>query len=295
MGAVTDTDARCPVCAGALTRWTRKMGREVFRCAHCGQIVVPEGVARRADGASIYESADTIFEADGNAEYYLDETNERAARAKLAYVARFCPPGTRLLDVGASYGHFLAAAAKTYNASGIEVSAAAAEWGRTTFGVDVTVGSVYGMSEGRAGTCGAITFWDVIEHLENPGAAIDEIRRSLVPGGWVFVSTPDAGSLVATLMGAHWHYLDPVQHINLFSRANLIRLLSDRGFTVVHRRYFGRSYRVSYVVNRLRYLMPGGGMSSAAADGRAPASGLGRLALPIKLWDVVGIAARRID
>jgi SAM-dependent methyltransferase len=278
------------VCAGTLRRWTQKIGREVFRCAQCGQIVVPDGVARRADGASIYESADTIFEAD----YYLDETNERAARAKLAYVARFCPPGTRLLDVGASYGHFLAAAAETYDGTGIEVSAAAADWGRTTFGVNVTVGSVYGMSEGRVASCGAITFWDVIEHLEDPGAAIDEIRRSLIPGGWLFVSTPDAGSLVATLMGARWHYLDPVQHINLFSRANLTRLLSDRGFTVVHHRYFGRSYRISYVVNRLQYLVSDGA-SPPAVTRSAVRSGFRALTVPIKLWDVVGLAARRND
>jgi len=284
------TDAACPVCAGTLRPWTRKIGRDVSRCAHCGQIVVLDGVARRADGASIYESADTIFEAD----YYLDETNERAARAKLAYVARFCPPGTRLLDVGASYGHFLAAAAKTYDGSGIEVSAAAANWGRTTFGVDVTVGSVYGMSEGRVESYGAITFWDVIEHLENPGAAIDEIRRSLKPGGWLFVSTPDAGSLVAALMGVRWHYLDPLQHINLFSRANLTRLLSDRGFTVVHYRHFGRSYRVSYVVNRLKYLLTDGA-SSPVVNRSAIRSGFRSLTVPIKLWDVVAIAARRND
>jgi SAM-dependent methyltransferase len=267
----------------------------VCRCAECGQIVVPEGLARRADGASIYESADTIFEADGNADYYLDETNARAARAKLAYVARFCRPGTRLLDVGASYGHFLAAAANTYIASGIEVSAAAADWGRTTFGVDVTVESVYGMSGRRTGTCGAITFWDVIEHLEDPGAAIDEIRNSLVPGGWLFVSTPDAGSLVAKLMGVRWHYLDPVQHINLFSLANLSRLLSNHGFTVAHHRHFGRSYRASYVINRLMYLVSDGAASSPAMNRGALASGFRSLTLPVKLWDVVGVAARRND
>ena len=295
MGTVKDTAAVCPVCAGALRPWIRKMGRDVRRCGQCAQIVVPEGVARRADGASIYESADAIFEADGNAEYYLDETNARAARVKLAYVARFCPPGARLLDVGASYGHFLAVAVETYNASGIDVSATAASWGRAAFGVNLTVGSVYGMSEERGGTCGAITFWDVIEHLEDPAAALDEIRRSLVPGGWLFVSTPDAGSLVAQLLGSRWHYLDPVQHINLFSRANLVRLLSDRGFTVVHHRYFGRSYRVGYVVNRLMYLSARGVASSPGENRNAFASRFRNLIIPIKLWDVVGVAARRND
>jgi SAM-dependent methyltransferase len=270
------------------------MQRDIWRCRECDQIVVPEGIAHRADGNSIYESQDSIFEADGNAAYYLDETSQSAAHAKLAYVERFCAPGRRLLDVGACYGHFVAAASTKFNASGVEVSPIAVDWGRQAFGVDVTVGSVYELSKRWAGACEAITLWDVIEHLEDPSRAIQEIHRSLSPRGWLFLSTPDAGSLTAKFLGRRWHYLDPIQHINLFSRANLLRLLSDHGFTVEHYRYFGREYRVTYVLNRLRYLRRPQAAVSRAKDNRL-LSFLKNQIVPIKLWDVIGIAAYRND
>jgi hypothetical protein len=103
----------------------------------------------------------------------------------------------------------------------------------------------------------------------------------------LFLSTPDAGSLAARLLGSRWYYLDPVQHLNLFSRANLLRMVSERGFRLLGYRYFGRSYRVNYIANRLRYLALGGSNSHASAPMRVP---FGQLTIPIKLWDVMGLA-----
>jgi len=291
MTDLTMTAPRCPVCRGALRPWFEKMGRRVYKCPSCAHIAVPEGVVRRSDGLTIYESDDSIFESDGNQDYYFDQTNAAAASAKADYVARVCPLGGRLLDVGASYGHFLAAASPRFLVTGIEVSQSAAEWARSTFGVSIQVGSVYDLPADLVGTCDAVTFWDVIEHLEDPAGAVRELRQCLRPNGMLFLSTPDAGSLVAKVMGRRWHYLDPVQHINLFSRRNLIRLLTEQGFSVVETRYFGRGYRVSYIINRLSYLTLGRAISLP----NRLANWLGAWTIPIKLWDVVGITARRVE
>lgn len=43
------------------------------------------------------------------------------------------------------------------------------------------------------------------------------------------MSTPDAGSLLARLMGAHWHFITPPEHISLFSKRTLMRLFSAVG------------------------------------------------------------------
>jgi SAM-dependent methyltransferase len=262
------------------------MERDVYRCGSCGHITVPEGLMRDSEGASIYESASSIFETNGNADYYHDDTNARAARTKLDYVLRFCPPATRLLDVGSSFGHFLAQARTVYQASGLEVSPSAAAWAQSMFDVDIVVGSIYELDAvvRDRELYDAITCWDVIEHLEDPVGAIDQMRRSLRPGGLLFVSTPDAGALVARVMGRRWHYLDPVQHLNLFSRRNLVHLITGRGFSLVDSTHFGRGYRLRYIVNRLRYL------AGVRDDGRrsAQSSSLLNLTIPIKLWDVAG-------
>jgi len=264
--------------------WCRKLDRDVFRCALCRHITVPAGLMRNADGRSIYESDESVFEADGNSAYYLDDTNAAAARAKVEFVRRHAKPRGRLLDVGASFGHFLAEAQAQFASRGIEVSPSAVTWARKTFDVDIDVGSVYQLGNN---TYDVVTCWDVIEHLEDPAGAIEQMRCRLASGGRLFLSTPDAGSLIARMMGARWHYLDPIQHLNLFSRRNLIRLLSKYGLSVIGGCYFGRSYRVRYIVNRLRYLAGG---RDAGAPTLVPAA-IANLAVPIKLWDVMGLVA----
>jgi len=272
----------CVICGGSPQRWCRKLDRDVYRCRGCGHVSVPAGLARDEKGVSIYESDDPIFSAAGNADYYFGETNVEAARDKLAFVTRFAAKGGRLLDVGASFGHFLAEARNRFDAKGIEVSPSSVAWARRNLAVDIAVGSIYELGD----QYDVITSWDVIEHLEDPAAAVDRLRCALKPRGMLFLSTPDAGALIARLMGPRWHYLDPVQHLNLFSRENLTRLLASRGFRLAGYTYFGRAYRIDYIVNRLRYLLS----SSSARELHVP---FGRVTVPIKLWDVMGLAFER--
>ena len=282
----------CRICGGPAGHWYTTASRPTFRCAACGHIEVPAGLARLADGRSIYEAEDAVFVKDGNADYYLDDTNAQAGRRKAAFVRRYCRAGT-LIDVGASYGHFLAAIGKDFDAQGFEVSPDAVAYAVRQFGVRNLVGSVYEWPASMAEPVDVITSWDVIEHLEDPVGAIQIMRAHLKPGGLLFLSTPDAGSLVARLMGTRWHYLDPVQHINLFSRANLIRVLKDENFTIEGARSIGRDYRVSYVLNHLQYLYRGRWPAAIAGVVQRVAGPVAGRQIPIKLGDVMGVVARR--
>jgi len=256
---------------------------------------VPAGVARAESGRSIYEGDQAVFEVDGNDEYYLDEGSELAARHKLAFVTDVCPGPGRLLDVGASFGHFLAQAQSRFEAYGIELNARAVAWSVGRFGVRNQVASVYELPPGLPRLFEAITMWDVIEHLDDPRRALATCYERLAPGGWIFLSTPDAGSLMARALGKRWHYQDPLQHINLFSRRNLQRMLTESGFVPKASTHFGHRYRVRYIVNRLRYLAgAGAGAVRRLLDTmtRIPAP-LAQGHVTIKVWDVMGVAAQR--
>ena len=138
-----------------------------------------------------------------------------------------------------------------------------------------------------------ITCWDVIEHVEDPAAALRIMGAHLKPGGWLFLSTPDAGSWLARILGRRWHYLDPLQHINVFSRRNLAALVEVNGLRVRNARTFGRTYRLSYVLNRLAYLHGNRRLrGSMAAVVKAAGPAL-RVKLPITLGDVMGMAVQR--
>jgi SAM-dependent methyltransferase len=138
-----------------------------------------------------------------------------------------------------------------------------------------------------------VTSWDVLEHLADPLAALERLRRLLRPGGRLFLSTPDAGSLTARLMGRRWHYLDPVQHITVFSRDNLRRALERAGFSVVRMGVLGHRYRVGYVFDRLRYLHPQGLIGAAVSLGRFLGRLFGNRSIYLQLGDVVVMTAVR--
>ena len=62
----------------------------------------------------------------------------------------------------------------------------------------------------------AVTFWHVLEHLENPGEALVAAGRLLKSNGWLVVAVPDYASLQAKLFGKYWFHLDLPRHLHHF-------------------------------------------------------------------------------
>jgi 2-polyprenyl-3-methyl-5-hydroxy-6-metoxy-1,4-benzoquinol methylase len=252
----------CPLCSSESRLWFVGRDRHVRRCQHCGFIWVPQGLSRNPDGQSIYEANNPIFFDDGNENYYLDDANFTNARIKLKLVRQIVPLGAHLIDVGAGFGHFVKLAQEHYVATGLEISSVAVKWGRQRFGANLIIGPLDAPLAGFDRTFDVVTMWDVIEHLENPLSALHSIKSRLKPGGYLFLSTPDSGSLVAGLLGQGWYYLDPIQHIALFNRTNLSRLLNEAGFDVVRIGSMGHSYKIEYVLTRLAYFYRTGVMET---------------------------------
>jgi SAM-dependent methyltransferase len=72
----------------------------------------------------------------------------------------------------------------------------------------------------------AITFWAVLEHVDQPRAFLRKSAEMLVPGGCAFVLVPNARSLAVHLLGARYRYIMP-EHINYFSAATLKALAQE--------------------------------------------------------------------
>ena len=280
---------RCLICGSAGVPWTEGRGRQLLRCPSCGFAWIAQGLARTSTGESIYESDQPIFATERD--YYLDESAVEAARAKRDWVARFVPAGGALLDVGANYGHFLHQAQDRFDAVGIEPSATIVAWGREHLGVRLEQGSIETDNLAFIGHFDAITLFDVIEHLPDPRAALARCRRYLKPGGRLFITTPDTGALAARLLGTHWYYIDVVEHISLFSAANLTRLLGESGFRVIDRRTFGRTYRLSYIERRLGQLSRESALLRIAHVASLPLRLAGGVRVPISAGDLMAVAA----
>jgi len=250
------------------SRWT------LFSCRDCAFVFanpLPDGEAI----AGFYAALD-------DQEYSQeDEGRGRNFSVILRRLARFSPPGSLLLDVGAASGIFLNLARRAgYVVEGIEPSARLVADAERLYGLTLFRGSAEQYPAGRE--FAVITLLDVLEHVTDPNALLGVLERLLAPGGTLVIVTPDIGSLAARLLGGRWwHYR--AAHVNFFNRRSLDRLLSAHGFEVALRRRFAWNFSAYYLLTRLLPFL----------KGRALQRPLKKLHLKLQLFDSWEIYARK--
>ncbi len=131
-------------------------------------------------------------------------------------------------EIGCAYGEFLAAAAaRGFTVAGLEFSPVAARTASRRLGVDIDVGEVVDLD--RRVNADVVAFWDVIEHVPDPGDFLDSARDLVRPGGVMALSCPYVDSIPARLLGARWWSLKPHKHIWHFTVPDVRRMLRERG------------------------------------------------------------------
>jgi SAM-dependent methyltransferase len=214
----------------------------VIRCEQCGHGSLAEYPDPGSVTTAYEEAADPVSVREEAGQV------ETAIRA-LTDVERFVRPG-RLVDVGCWTGSLLAAAViRGWNPIGVEPS----HWAATRAGergLTVLEGE-YPDLDAAPGSVGLVTMCDVLEHLADPGEAVDWAAGVLEPGsGGLFVTVPDAGSWLAGAMGRRWWSVLPM-HVQYFTRDSMTRLLEDRGFAVRSVRSHAKVFSARYYAERL--------------------------------------------
>ncbi len=153
--------------------------------------------------------------------------------AQLSRLRAKTPGQIKLLDVGCSSGAFLHSAVKLgYLAEGVEPAERAAATAQAS-GLKVFRGLLHEAKYPDA-SFDAVTLLEVIEHLQNPLALLQEIQRILKPGGILLVGTGNAASWSAKAFGAQWDYFKIRQHgghVSFFNPDSLKKLGAQAGFT----------------------------------------------------------------
>jgi ADP-heptose:LPS heptosyltransferase/2-polyprenyl-3-methyl-5-hydroxy-6-metoxy-1,4-benzoquinol methylase len=225
----------CESCGETRFRFRfRRDELRLIRCSMCGLERIdplPEGAAAVSYDRGYY------------AAWGLDEAPDLARAVKRATFERHLgrlagglEPGARVLDCGAATGFFMEVAAEGgLEPYGVEISDFGADQIASRFGDNrVFRGEVEKASFPHLGdgTFQAVWMLDVLEHVRDPRAALARVHQLLAPGGVLFATTPDTGSLSRRLMGNRWTHYKP-EHLFYFSRSNLQRLLVETGFEVV--------------------------------------------------------------
>jgi len=150
----------------------------------------------------------------------------RFDRRRLSFLG--APRGT-LLDVGAGRGRFVAAALRAgWAARGIEPSERGVSAAASAYGVALERGGV----ADAVGSHDAVVLWHVLEHLDDPGAAVAQLASLVAPGGRLLIGVPNLASVQARVGGLRWFHLDLPRHRTHFTPAGLRALLERHGFAI---------------------------------------------------------------
>jgi SAM-dependent methyltransferase len=296
------TDSHCRICSGPLAlRYPGQSGgatpeafaptnhrpgehADLWICAECGTVQQAELPA----GEQLHELYRTMAD-----DVYLSEEAGRreTARRLLGLIARHVPAG-RLLDVGCGHGLLLDEARRRgYEVTGIELSSGAAEYAREVLELEVLEEPLEGFAaEQPDGAFQVVVLADVLEHLDDPVAALSACERLLAPGGALCVITPDPSSATARLAGRRWWAYVPA-HTFLLPRATLRELLEARGLVISEDVPFVRSFALRYWLAGLAER--GGAVVRALA--RAGRSGAGDRSVSLSLGDERVLLAHKVE
>jgi SAM-dependent methyltransferase len=255
MTAEPDVPAVCRLCRekDTVAPAYHKNGYSLFRCSACETLFVHPQPApdllERVYSADYFKRGNK-YASENNPASVL-AVNRQNDRDKVLLVKKYLSSG-RLLDVGCAYGGFLdAARANGFTASGIEISKAAADNVQDSLAIDV---QNVNFTEAHLpeNHFDLVTFWDVLEHLPDPVAAISRAYRILKHGGVLALSTGDVSSLWARGLGRFWELLTPPQHLFCFSRKSLVSVLQQNGFIIREMNSVGKKMTLEFLLFKAR-------------------------------------------
>ena len=160
-------------------------------------------------------------------------------------------PGGRVLDVGCGRALMLQYLKRWgYEVEGVELDNAAALRAGKNLAQPVLC-SLEEVIQSSPGLCDVVCFWHSLEHLPEPGKALDTAYRLLAPGGLLVIAAPHMESMQSRLSGRRWLHLDLPRHLVHFDMKHLSMFLQNKGYQLIREDYFSQEYNV---IDTLCYL-----------------------------------------
>jgi SAM-dependent methyltransferase len=219
-GAVAaEAPLACRLCGRGTRVFASREDLSLFRCRDCGFVSAsPAHLAPAAEHYNHYYDAEMPAAPDRRYEEWLAEAEAAVGRG-------------RLLEVGAGSGAFSRVAIRRgWSVDATEVSASGLRLLRET-GATVHAGDLSALRL-PAATFDLVVSLEVVEHLADPGAHLEELGRLTRPAGLLLLTTPNYGGLSRQLLGMRWRVIDP-EHLGYFTAGTLWHALERAGFARV--------------------------------------------------------------
>ena len=287
---MTETTTRevvsCPLCGARDDEPAlHKDGFAIVRCRQCNLAYVNP---RLSLGTLAQLYSDQVI---SPAAYYVrtEQADERSFADRIALIERWRRPG-RLLDLGCGPGAFsVVARAHGWTTLGLDINAKSVVLCRER-GLDVIAGT-FPHPDLAGRRFDAVAMNDFLEHMPEPVVALKAVHALLDPGGVVFISTPDIGSLVARVTGDRWSHLKPNEHLTYFDRRTIRKLLEQTGFRIEHVQSIGRLRNLGVAIEKIAAY---GELPSRVARALVPKWLAERVSLPINPGDEMAVIATAV-
>jgi len=196
----------------------------MVRCGDCG-LVRSDPVLDEAELAQLYAASRLTYQHETG---FAGETYAHY----LGELLPLAPAKERLLEIGCGSGFFLERALDMGFAevTGVEPSRDAVEAASPRVRDRIRIDSFRGWLFPESSfdiVCG----FQVFDHLANPNEILAACRRILRPGGIILLIHHDAGAWTHRWLGERSPIID-VEHIYLYDRRTMARLLGKNGFEV---------------------------------------------------------------
>lgn len=249
-GVPNHTVTDCPCCGEDVHSAPEAVtifGVAYRRCPHCGHVFVGTRPDLSVLNALFAESEEhsAVYTDPASLETRLAQiVQPKLEWALAAYRTAYGQDVSRVIDVGAGGGHFVEVCRRAgLQAEGYEISKASRQFAKQAF--DLTLNPQdYLTTQIEPGACNLITFWGLLEYIQEPCRFLEQARRQLDPhNGMIVVEVPrfdcissESQRLFPDRVARH---LDPTSHVNCFSDSSLATALYRCGFKPVAAWYFG--------------------------------------------------------
>jgi SAM-dependent methyltransferase len=131
------------------------------------------------------------------------------------------------LDIGCGMGGYLLAARDLgMTVYGIEPSATHSKIARERFGLEIST-EHFSKDTLRAKRFHLIVLTHVIEHIFDQRSFLRDVYSVLLPGGMMWVVTPNVRATTAILTGKSWPMFGPIDHVGMLSPRAMAILAPD--------------------------------------------------------------------
>jgi SAM-dependent methyltransferase len=210
----------------------------VVSCRHCGlSFLHPRHEPAKIVGNYVEMTDD---------KYIKEEPGRRAAARRLLKQLRRYKEGGKLLDIGCATGFLIdEARLMGWDVYGVELSRWGVDHARNKLGLRNVIQGVLKDANFPRATFDAIVMTDVIEHLVDPKASMEEIRLLLKPNGVFCCTTPDIDSTVSKILKAKWWGIKR-SHLYYFNRSTMKALFEATGFFSFRIGSHARTFSLGY-------------------------------------------------